>query len=490
MTGILALCCLLSTAVVVPADWTGFCSDSPKVCSDYCTKKPDSCAEICRDNPSISGCTSTCCQAQTAECLACQAGLTPPEYCKDNRAVDGCDAVCCSQGCGGECTKKETGVLTSTRTCRTKVKNQEHEVRRPRILEMNVEKDCPFDKWFEQNVEICGDCSKFHQPCNDTYMACGGCCGTPWHSLLGININTEHSCDEIKELFLKVNSVTQECEEEAEDDQTPRGRPSFVDKAPGKFWKSEVITAECKAGIREVSCAQAPLKVKFECDDCQNQGSPVLMGKCCDRCVEFAHSLDVDDGSIPDFVKPIVWCSGCNSTKIHPSNPDWPSKDWPEHAKYANYTEAVADEIVLTFIEEEICSLMRPTCPAAPTDAGRRLDFLAGRGLEATPDCLSSAGECNETVEEKRLEELSSQQIGRRLSVELEGFEPEGDCDHFNPRRLPRSSTRAKDPLVNEKPDDSDVSVTSKWGNDSSTSQGLVPCVSALAWMMAVFIFP
>lgn len=59
--------------------------------------------------------------------------------------------------------------------------------------------------------------------------------------------------------------------------------------------------------------------------------------------------------------------------------------------------------------------------------------------------CLSSVGECNETVEERRVDQLKTQ-IGRRLSSdkELEGFEPE-ICPILNPNQLPRSSTAEQD---------------------------------------------
>merc|ERR1712178_399350 len=102
------------------------------------------------------------------------------------------------------------------------------------------------------------------------------------------------------------------------------------------------------------------------------------MNKCCDRCVEFAQSLE-NSSIVPSFVKPIVWCSGCNDTHIHPhpdtlaQHPNFPSKLWPDSVKYSNYTEAVADAKFLEFIEDEICSLTRPTCKVQP-EGDRRLD--------------------------------------------------------------------------------------------------------------------
>merc|ERR1712232_657868 len=64
-----------------------------------------------------------------------------------------------------------------------------------------------------QHVKQCEQCADLHRPCEDQYMACGGCCGTPWHKMLGFDINTHHTCPEIKQFFKIRNSGVMECEE-------------------------------------------------------------------------------------------------------------------------------------------------------------------------------------------------------------------------------------------------------------------------------------
>ena len=55
--------------------------------------------EYCQQNPGTSGCpTTTCCQAMTPQCLACQQGLSVDQYCQQNPGTTGCPSGTSSSG--------------------------------------------------------------------------------------------------------------------------------------------------------------------------------------------------------------------------------------------------------------------------------------------------------------------------------------------------------------------------------------------------------
>jgi hypothetical protein len=360
------------------------------------------------------------------------------EFCKTNPKVDGC--------CDSICQQEKWGSLTSEKKCRTRVRNQVAKVHRPVFLEMNIEKDCPINEWFMHNIELCEKCSKYHQPCSNTHMACGGCCGTPWHSQLGLNINVEHTCEDIQAIFLATNSYTAECEFEEVDDDSEAGEITFEDETPLKHWLDEVITAKCTSDINQVVCQKSPLKVKFECDDCQNQGSPVLMKKCCDRCVEFAENL-ASNTKIPDFVKPIVWCSSCDDEYIYPEDREkFSPMPWDDHVLYAQYTEAKADEQFLGYIKDEICPSMKRACPAAED---RRLrgqsDQNSSACLAMQPNCTTQEELYESVTQGRRMLDMEKvDQVSGDAVVQVASKTPELVCDELdyivNPARYPRSS--------------------------------------------------
>merc|ERR1719414_2553071 len=87
--------------------------------------------------PSTRGCQSgekadACCEAMTAECLACAAGLTEEEFCVQQPTIDGCKSqpvvkkVCCRAmtapclACAANTTKEEyCKMQPSTRGCQS-----------------------------------------------------------------------------------------------------------------------------------------------------------------------------------------------------------------------------------------------------------------------------------------------------------------------------------------------------------------------------------
>jgi len=53
---------------------------------EYCEKLPET--PGCPDRPTV------CCEAMIASCLACQEGVTPAEYCEENPHTEGCKITC------------------------------------------------------------------------------------------------------------------------------------------------------------------------------------------------------------------------------------------------------------------------------------------------------------------------------------------------------------------------------------------------------------
>ena len=50
----------------------------------------------CTEHPQTDGCGRICCQAMTADCLSCASGQTKEAYCAEHPQTDGCnDLICC-----------------------------------------------------------------------------------------------------------------------------------------------------------------------------------------------------------------------------------------------------------------------------------------------------------------------------------------------------------------------------------------------------------
>jgi hypothetical protein len=423
--------------------------------------RPEDCTAICAANPEIPGCSvvttpapkcpEKCCQEQNSKCLSCQACLSEEDYCADNRDVEGCDAVCCELGCSKECSRAPLPDIVVGRECRWQVVDNQYTAFRPTILEANVERDCPFADKFMLHVESCEKCAAQHKPCNNTYMACGGCCGTPWHAILGLGVNTYHTCDEIKHYFKEKNQCTLDMkdptaitDDNAQSTVVDSGgfkvgvqngsQPSVID--------SGIIREGCNTSVTKLECKKIPFTLKFECDDCQNKGAPRLLDKCCDECVRWAASLDGHPGIDP-AVQPYVWCSGCNSTTIESGNPAFPPMTWRGASKYTEYTYEKAHERVEAFITDEVCSLLAPECPAT-TPKPRLLRGLSEEGAadsseedaadktqEAKTGQCFSAGNCAK-YNETELGGAGDRRLSTPLSTDSTDLSPSVFCKEFD----------------------------------------------------------
>merc|ERR1719356_1548496 len=69
----------------------------PVVCCDAVTADCLACSagmsvdDYCGQNPSTLGCPPVvCCDAMTADCLACSAGMSVDDYCRQNPSTQGC----------------------------------------------------------------------------------------------------------------------------------------------------------------------------------------------------------------------------------------------------------------------------------------------------------------------------------------------------------------------------------------------------------------
>merc|ERR1711908_58100 len=130
------------------------------------------------------------------------------------------------------------------------------------------------------HIDSCELCAAQHQPCDNTYMACGGCCGTPWHKILGLGINTFHTCTELKTYFKEKNSCSVELaeptQEEIDNDDTDEstvvasgGLTMVVEDAEQpKVIDEGILNEGCKTNVTKLECTRIPLSLKFECDDC------------------------------------------------------------------------------------------------------------------------------------------------------------------------------------------------------------------------------
>lgn len=418
---------ILFTAIqltgVAGTDYAAWCESFAEECTTFCSEKPEECRETCLAKPDIPGCgavpttpkpacleKSKCCQEQNSKCLSCQACQTEEEYCQDHRDVEGCAAICCELGCSSICRMDPLKPIVVERECKWQVVDNQYKAFRPTILEADVEKDCPFEEKFMMNIDSCRECAAQHKPCDDTYMACGGCCGTPWHTILGLGVSTYHTCDQIKGYFKEKNKCELEMrtptQEEVDNPQSAvvasGGISATIEDAEQpKVIETGILRENCTVGVTKLACKKIPLSIKFECDDCTTKGAPKLLDKCCDKCVAWAASLDGHPKIDPE-IQPFVWCSGCNSTKIYAQDPRFPPMRWHGASKYAEYTEKKADEAVEQFIEKEVCGLLAPDCSATSTPQPQH-GFLAETSTsaprrmaetQAERKCLPSTGVC------------------------------------------------------------------------------------------------
>merc|ERR1712031_89126 len=113
------------------------------------------------------------------------------------------------------------------------------------------------------------------------------------------------------------------------------------------------------------------------------------------------------------------------------------------HKKYADYTEAKADEQFLAFIENDICANMRKSCPAED----RRLRSLSDDSstcLSGTKDCATQ-GELYEEAAKggRRLSDVERAQVSANAEVEVIPKNPEVACPAVDPAHYDMTSVEA-----------------------------------------------
>jgi len=287
------------------------------------------------------------------------------------------------------CTKTALPPKDVRRTCKYRVRNDQiFNAVFPSIFQMNIGDKC---SWLDDVAGfsfMCEDCSRSHQPCNNSHAACGGCsCSESNYAkdageyfqdfmkLLGTeNMTTHLTCDYIKEAFMFPNYNVVECEDEKED-RAPEGNISAIRVDVDDSWnesvlESGIIHGGCQVFPHKIGCKKVPFILKFECDDCVNKGSRAMLTKCCNRCKKFVDGL-ASNPNIPNNTLPIAFCSGCDSkfyTFEDSPMPEWPQAHWRDYSRFTEYTEAKAVEKWETYIEENVCTHLTKHCDVAATE--------------------------------------------------------------------------------------------------------------------------
>lgn len=247
---------------------------------------------------------------------------------------------------------------------------------------MNIGENCSWQEDVAGFSFLCEDCSRSHQPCNNSHAACGGCsCSESNYAEDGgeyfqdfmkrlgrENMTTHLTCDYIKAAFKFPNYNVVECEDEKENRQ-PEGNISAIRVDVDDTWNESVIEAGlihggCQVFPHKIGCHKVPFILKFECDDCVNKGSRKMLTKCCSRCKQFVDGL-ASNPRIPNDTLPIAFCSGCDSkfyTFEDSPMPEWPPAPWGDYRRFTKYTEAKALEEYDHYITENVCTHLTPHC--------------------------------------------------------------------------------------------------------------------------------
>jgi len=260
----------------------------------------------------------------------------------------------------------------SIRTCKWQILKQDLTVFIPSIQTIDVEASCPMDPFGDMHIDECNKCAAMHQPCNDEFTACKGCCGTPWHSDgVPLLVPDSHSCDALKAYYLHRNSLNLTCGNDTDPNIGPL--TMHVENRSGAIYRSGILKSTCASVTKEQQCATTPTKLEFQCDAC-NAGVPDLLTKCCDKCMEFANGTDVMNLR-KQGIEAYVWCSGCDTTEVR-SATGRPYKFDP--SPYASRTEAAADLNMTMWVEDNVCSQFEHECagPTPTTSTTTTTDYL------------------------------------------------------------------------------------------------------------------
>lgn len=227
------------------------------------------------------------------------------------------------------------------------------------------------------------------------------------------NMMTHFDCDYVKQAYKNPNYNVVNC---TDDGNVEEGNISAIrEDAPDAYSEEElasgVIWEGCTLRPHKIGCRRVPILIKFECDDCINKGSPWMMTQCCSKCKQFVDGLE-SNPLIPSNVRPIGFCSGCDSENITfeaSPMPNWAPAAWPDHRRFKAYTEESALEEYDRHVETHICTHLTPhcesedaeydhnghleechtgSCPADPQHFGRRLSEIEMNNTKSVEDQL------------------------------------------------------------------------------------------------------
>merc|ERR1712244_166875 len=69
------------------------CQEQTAECLACAAGMPES--DFCLEHPNIAGCPKVCCKEHKADCLACQVNIDVATFCEDSSSTPGCQAVMC-----------------------------------------------------------------------------------------------------------------------------------------------------------------------------------------------------------------------------------------------------------------------------------------------------------------------------------------------------------------------------------------------------------
>jgi hypothetical protein len=275
--------------------------------------------------------------------------------------------------------------LRKSLSCPWKVTSGDITVNNPVIRQANPGRDCDYLNNAALHMDTCEQCGKAHVPCNNTFMACAGCCQPD--STIALR---EHDCDDVKDYFRWQNEcplklMTADLEEEP--DTSAILQPVIVEHSPAKVLAEGNLTTSCSVTVQNFKCPKIPAIVEFDCMQC-NIGSADLMAKCCNECVRFSTSETLANVTM---IEPFVVCKGCQTQTI---NIPWKGKviqqPWVHAGKYDDYSRQSQEDRMDKWVDKKICSkLAKDTCENPPRKSGRRLREAMSTTTTTTREVLA-----------------------------------------------------------------------------------------------------
>jgi len=287
--------------------------------------------------------------------------------------------------------------IVANLSCPWKVTSDDIILNKPIIRQSNPGHDCNWMKNGKLHLETCEKCGNSHDPCNNTFTACAGCCQTGNDIAL-----REHNCDDVKDYFRWKNVCPlklMEADLEEEPDKSAALNPVIKNHTAGKVLAEGRLNTSCKVEVQEFDCPKIPAIVEFDCMQC-NIGSADLLAKCCNECVRFSTSETLAKVSM---IEPFVVCNGCQTETI---NIDWKGtitqQPWIHAGKYDDYSRESQEDQLDKWVDEKVCNkLAKDTCEDPPRSR------KSGRLLEAVSTTTTTTREVL-AVTCRRLEESTS----------------------------------------------------------------------------------